>query len=423
MPEKGENISLYFQNANEMSSIAVNAVRRNGGNCSKTSNPAIKYLGIPSGQEFKLGEVDIDFVESADQYMTLNNNSGVDVRTSENLNIFAKHKLALEANEIIKIASNSSGVVVGTGQSADRAQFALEGGAGGNANVYATGNILNDGRFKEVLADRLNEEIAYTEKHFNFWEALGKALAVIAIVAVVALLAVATCGLSLAACAVIVGCTTVFVAAQMADDWYNDTTSSFADYLLAGAQGALAGVMIVAFPVIAPFLGPLLPVIQVVGTVMLASAFANEIVYAYECIRDGKRWNPAGAIRLVGTVAIGFGYAKYYKSQAGKSECGDPVDAITGIMIVRSTDFELPGPIPLRWRRTWYSDSYLVGQLGHSMRHCYEMGLDVYEEEKALVVYLGDGRQVQYPYLLAGEEYFSYQDKVLLKREADCYIV
>jgi len=32
-------------------------------------------------------------------------------------------------------------------------------------------------------------------------------------------------------------------------------------------------------------------------------------------------------------------------------------------MLCDSTDFELPGPVPLAWKRSWFSDSSLKGHL------------------------------------------------------------
>lgn len=438
MPEKGENISLYFQNSEESSSIAVNAVRRNGGNCSKTSKPNIKYMGIPSGQEFKLGETDIDFVEKVGQSITLDDGRGISVRSPENMNIFAKQKLIFEAQNIFKIGSNSGNIIVSAGQSADRSQLYLEGGAGGNANIFAGSNILNDGRFKEVFEDRLNEEIAYEEKHFNFWEALLYVVVAVAFVALVvftagtALVAVG----ALAACALpafvgtAAGLAACFAISTMVDDYCNDTTSSFLDYLKSAAEGAMIGACI-ACPILGLSVmgghvlnqmmtdpdGPILGLWHAMqgignGIIGFGQAWMEEGTNLKNWVLHGEKFNPSRLIKLTGTTV-----AMLYNIFRAK----DPVDVVTGTMFFRSTDFELPGPIPFSWSRTWYSDSRLVGQLGHSMRHCFEMGLDVYEEERALVVYLGDGRQVQFPYLLVGEEYFSYSDKMLLRREANHY--
>ena len=55
MPEIGSTLSLYFSSSDENSAIAMNAVRKNGGSCAKTSNPRLKYMGIPEGKELKLG--------------------------------------------------------------------------------------------------------------------------------------------------------------------------------------------------------------------------------------------------------------------------------------------------------------------------------------------------------------------------------
>ena len=101
--------------------------------------------------------------------------------------------------------------------------------------------------------------------------------------------------------------------------------------------------------------------------------------------------------------------------------CGDPVDVVTGIMVAENTDFELPGLIPLVWSRSWYSDSQLIGHLGHGMRSSFEMGLDINKEEHMLAVYLADGCLATFPQLLPGKEYFHYQEALLLRREADHY--
>jgi hypothetical protein len=65
---------------------------------------------------------------------------------------------------------------------------------------------------------------------------------------------------------------------------------------------------------------------------------------------------------------------------------GDPVDVVTGIMVTNTTDFKLPGMIPFIWTRSWYSDSRLVGHLGHGMRFNFEIGLNVNEKNNTLSV-------------------------------------
>jgi RHS repeat-associated protein len=100
----------------------------------------------------------------------------------------------------------------------------------------------------------------------------------------------------------------------------------------------------------------------------------------------------------------------------------DPVNLITGAMQFDVTDFELPGPIPLVWNRSWYSDSRLVGHMGHGTRHSYEMGMDIYEN-KLTRVYLSDGRAAIFPLLSEGEEHFNYKETLSLRHEEGKYIL
>ena len=44
---------------------------------------------------------------------------------------------------------------------------------------------------------------------------------------------------------------------------------------------------------------------------------------------------------------------------------GHPVDVANGRVFTEQTDFEIAGPLPLLWERTWYSTSTYQGPLGH----------------------------------------------------------
>lgn len=436
MPEKGTSISLYFPNAEETSGIAVNAVRRNGGSCSKTSKPGRKYLGIPSGQEFKLGETDIDFIAQDKLLINMDSGSGIEIQSHKDLNVFTEHKLILEAQKAFKVFSEKSNIVVATGEEAEKTQLCLMGGADGDANVFSENQVIYDGRYRQVLTDRLNKEIEYEEVKFNLWESLGWALLAVAAVAVVVAAVIFTGGAALAAIGI---CTTklavatiataaVFAGAKVIDDWYNDETSGFLDYLKAAASGALTGALMVVAPVLAGKFaatsigGAILSFAPVqIGLAALkgyalysfGKVLFEEGQNVYNFFVHGQPFNPSRLFRIAGTAAVAFGI-NFVK---------EPVDVLTGVMVLQAVDFELPGPIPLTWGRTWYSDSRLVGQLGHSMRHSFEMGLEVFEEEKLLTVYLEDGREILCPYLFDGEEHFSYEAKCLLKREADSYLL
>jgi RHS repeat-associated protein len=96
----------------------------------------------------------------------------------------------------------------------------------------------------------------------------------------------------------------------------------------------------------------------------------------------------------------------------------EPVDLIQGIVIYNGCDFELPGPLPLKWERSWYSDSRHDGLLGHGVHLCYDMRIAEYPEHDAAVVLLADGRSVVFP----GAQGFDRSEQLTLtKIDIDTY--
>lgn len=69
---------------------------------------------------------------------------------------------------------------------------------------------------------------------------------------------------------------------------------------------------------------------------------------------------------------------------------GHPVDVATGKVMTSVVDFELPGPMPLRFRRVWYSVSTYSGPLGMGWHHSLDVGLHVLPE--GVIARLADGR-------------------------------
>jgi RHS repeat-associated protein len=80
----------------------------------------------------------------------------------------------------------------------------------------------------------------------------------------------------------------------------------------------------------------------------------------------------------------------------------EPVNLINGSVLYDGVDFELPGPIPLKWERTWYSDSDYEGLMGHGTHCSYDLTLLVMEQDNGIGITLPDGRATGFP-LLAGE--------------------
>ncbi|MBC9930510.1 RHS repeat-associated core domain-containing protein [Chitinophaga qingshengii] len=97
----------------------------------------------------------------------------------------------------------------------------------------------------------------------------------------------------------------------------------------------------------------------------------------------------------------------------------EPVDLVQGIVIYDSTDFELPGPIPLKWERSWNSDSPFKGLLGRGQHTRFDMQVHEFPQEDATVVLLEDGRSAVFdalPYV--GNSEYNRHEKLLLTRNA-----
>src|SRR5215204_4588268 len=84
----------------------------------------------------------------------------------------------------------------------------------------------------------------------------------------------------------------------------------------------------------------------------------------------------------------------------------EPVNLITGSVLYEKTDFEIPGIIPIKWERSWYSDSGYEGLLGYGTHLCYDISLRIFESDNAIGVILPDGRTAGFPLLIAEKEKF-----------------
>ncbi|KAA2239381.1 hypothetical protein F0L74_24580 [Chitinophaga agrisoli] len=95
----------------------------------------------------------------------------------------------------------------------------------------------------------------------------------------------------------------------------------------------------------------------------------------------------------------------------------EPVDLVQGIVIYDGTDFDLPGPIPLKWTRSWNSDSKHHGPLGHGVHLGYDIRVLDFADEDATGVLLGDGRSVIFDRLpYPGDSEYHRPEKLTLTR-------
>ncbi|HYO65173.1 MAG TPA: DUF6531 domain-containing protein [Archangium sp.] len=100
---------------------------------------------------------------------------------------------------------------------------------------------------------------------------------------------------------------------------------------------------------------------------------------------------------------------------------GHPVDIATGKVLTEDTDFVLPGPLPLVWRRVWYSTSTHTGELGHGWHHSYDMA--VFPSAEAVVVRLDDGRHVPFAPPLPGGSSWNPQEHLILMLGPTGYVL
>ncbi|HEY6530423.1 MAG TPA: DUF6531 domain-containing protein [Cellvibrionaceae bacterium] len=100
---------------------------------------------------------------------------------------------------------------------------------------------------------------------------------------------------------------------------------------------------------------------------------------------------------------------------------GHPVDVASGKLFTDAVDFTLPGPIPLKWQRIWFSTSVYQGPLGHGWHHSYDLAL--MEENGAVAIRLADGRPVAFPSLLNHEVSFNRDERLWLSRDEQGYVL
>jgi len=102
---------------------------------------------------------------------------------------------------------------------------------------------------------------------------------------------------------------------------------------------------------------------------------------------------------------------------------GHPVDVISGYLYTEAVDFELAGPIPLRWERLWNSTSIHQGALGHGWHHAYDLALCVDAEQGVVALRAGDGRGIAFEGVALGQRAYNRLEKLSLLHEVRGYAV
>lgn len=116
MPEKDDNIRVYFPSKYTKDVIAVSAVSsydgKSGGVPDRMGSPSTKYLGNPGGQQMKLAEDGVYLACSGDSAtVKIGNDGAVTISSQNTVEISAENNLSIEAEEAISIEASETAVV------------------------------------------------------------------------------------------------------------------------------------------------------------------------------------------------------------------------------------------------------------------------------------------------------------------------
>ena len=98
---------------------------------------------------------------------------------------------------------------------------------------------------------------------------------------------------------------------------------------------------------------------------------------------------------------------------------GHPVDVMSGQVLTDGVDFDLPGPLPLKFERNYYSRDTYVGPLGQGWHH--PLDAHVIEDDIEVYVRLADGRKRVHDRVLPGQSIWDDLDRYTLARTEDGY--
>ena len=94
---------------------------------------------------------------------------------------------------------------------------------------------------------------------------------------------------------------------------------------------------------------------------------------------------------------------------------GHPVDVVTGQVFTDRVDFQIKGPIPFRFERTYTSASTYAGPLGYGWHHLYDQHISVRAD--GAYYRTDDGRDIRLDDLAVGQEIYESTERIHVSRE------
>ncbi|WP_052091976.1 AHH domain-containing protein [Paenibacillus sp. FSL H7-0357] len=120
MPQAGDSVQVYFGSGREQDAFAMGSVRRGSSPSPKTADPATKSWGTNFGKEMRMTDAEMSliategslFITLDDGGISITSNSGIQIKTVQDLVLDSEKSIEIEAKEILFLQSGDSSLVL-----------------------------------------------------------------------------------------------------------------------------------------------------------------------------------------------------------------------------------------------------------------------------------------------------------------------
>ncbi|MEC1180000.1 RHS repeat-associated core domain-containing protein [Metasolibacillus meyeri] len=457
MPPIGARAQLHFPSAVEGDAIVISSVRVDPATSDgkqkatkKMADTTVKSLATPAGKDMTLGVGDITFsavdgvleIKMDDgEGVTLLSDSTIMLAADETLEINGMKELTLEAEEWIALsAQEQSHIILAADTQLISTQIEQEGiekkSQPPKINAEAVAAMQKVDVIFPQQAPQKKEKKGFFSKMLD---GVSLALDVAGFIPGIGTIAdIANAGISLARGDYMGAAMNLVAAVPIVGDAAKAGYKAGKAAKAASAAGTTAKGVDAAADASKAVKGMKAAYSKVANTLDTVSALANKgtksmktaadkvITSMDEVLAVSKAVDGMKALAKTELTKLNHQVLKKFNSTKGLSKkfCHygfEPVDLITGRMVYEGVDFTLPGPIPLSWERTWYSDSQHIGLAGHGMHFIYDMALEMFEEEGIIGIIVTDGRAVSFPNLPTNLSYFNKRERMTLTNTGETY--
>lgn len=396
LPELGDPVRLYLPNRNEANAIVQSAARKDSGSNPKLADANTRYFGNSHGQELQLDNTAVTLsAQNGVTLIKLDQNRGVELKSDHQLVLTSPKDLKLEAGGSLNIKAQA-----GIYLSAKGSSVILDGRTdfqGATVSIESTAPPL-----PEPEGSPTNEAaVQSTDRTETILDAVQLGLDVLGFVPVVGIFAdLANAGVS-----------------AVRGDWLGAGLSLLAAVPIVGDL-ASGGKLAQKGLAVAKKMPRLTKVAKAGLAGYMGYSAVTGAVAAGGHISQGDYLKAGRAI----VNAIGVGRAlksnppdwadcrrkmnvanskktaitrrktgKCYRRNTQSHHCqGDPVDAVTGEVLVDRQDFFLAGRIPLAWDRHYGSQSTYQGSLGRGWESPADIRLE-FPDDGTVLFHDGSG--------------------------------